>query len=311
MSAKITVITGPTSGIGKETALELARQDHAIYLLVRDMERGEQLRESITGQTGNKAIYAIQCDLTDLESVQRAADELASKLSEVNVLINNAGGIFPRKELSKDGFEMTFALNHLGHFALTMHLMPLLEKGHARIINVSSEAHKTGKPDFNNLRGEKPYSAKKAYATTKLYNIFFTESLADRCRDKGISTFALHPGVVKTNFGDGVTGFSKLLLWLARPFMISPEKGAKTSVYLATKPKLEIKSGGYFIKRKKMRLSDKAINFSVRNQLWNISLQLVGMKDMIAANYREPASNNVNQEKKTIENVDLRKYIHA
>lgn len=311
MSVKTTVITGTTSGIGKETALALAKYDHAIYMLVRDLEKGKQLRESIIGQTGNHAIYVVKCDLADLESVQEAAEELKGKLSGINILINNAGGMFPEEEISKDGFEMTFATNHLGHFALTMHLMPLLEEGHARIINVSSDVYKSGKPDFNNLRGERSYSARKAYANSKLYNIFFTQSLADKFLDKGISAFALHPGVVKTGFGDGATGFSKVLLWLARPFMISAAEGAKTSVYLATKPKLEIKSGNYFRKRKKVRLADAANNFSARNLLWNMSLQLIGMKEQIAANYKEPASSTVKEDKKERENVDLRKYIHA
>jgi NAD(P)-dependent dehydrogenase (short-subunit alcohol dehydrogenase family) len=279
MSTKITVITGPTSGIGKETALALAKQDHAIYLLVRDIEKGEKLRQSIIGQTGNKAIYAIHCDLTDLESVHRAADALTNKLSDINVMINNAGGIFPKKELSKDGFEMTFALNHLGHFALTMRLMPLLEKGHARIINVSSEAHKMAKPDFSNLQAEKYYSDSTAYGTSKLFNIYFTESLADKYGSKGVTSFALHPGVVKTNFGAGLSGFSKIMMWLARPFMISAKKGAETTVYLATKPRLEIKSGNYFKNCKKVRTSEKAKDFSARNRLWNISMELIGLNE--------------------------------
>lgn len=277
MSEKTTVITGATSGIGRETAFALANLNHAIYMLVRNTEKGEQLRQTIIGQTGNRAIYVIKCDLTDLDSVHEAADQLKSRLTDINVLINDAGGMFNKKELSKDGFEMTFALNHLGHFTLTMDLMPLLEKGHARIINVSSDAHKAGKADFDSIRGEKPYSGVRAYANAKLFNIYFTESLADKYAGRGISAFSLHPGLVKTNFGSDATGFARLMMWLSKPFMISAKKGAKTAVYLATKPKLEMKNGSYFKKCKKTRPAAQAKDFSARNRLWNLSMDLIGV----------------------------------
>jgi NAD(P)-dependent dehydrogenase (short-subunit alcohol dehydrogenase family) len=281
MAAKTTIITGATSGIGKETALGLAKKDHAVYLLVRDTGKGEQLRKELIAETGNNSIYVIECDLADLESVSRAADELRARLDNINVLINNAGGIFAKRELSKDGFEMTFATNHLGHFALTLGLMPLLEKGQARIINVSSEAYKTGKPNFDDLQWERHYSAFKAYGTAKLFNIYFTVSLSEKYSAKGVTAFALHPGLVKTGFGNGLSGFGKLLMWLAGPFMISPEKGAETSIYLATEPKLETKTGHYFIKRKLAGTIEIAQNFTARNRLWNISEELVGIKTEI------------------------------
>jgi NAD(P)-dependent dehydrogenase (short-subunit alcohol dehydrogenase family) len=283
MSIKTTVITGATSGIGKETALALAKKDHAIYLLVRSIDKGEQLRQEIIGKTGNQSIFVIKCDLADLQSVNDAADELKAKLFNINILINNAGGIFAHREISKDGFEMTFATNHLGHFALTMHLLPLLEKGHARIINVSSEAYKRGKPDFDNLRGEKAYSSFKAYCTAKLFNIYFTQSLAEKYANKGVTAYALHPGLVKTGFGADLSGFGKFMMLLSRPFMITAEEGARTSVYLATEPKQESKSGNYFKKCKVVKTWDISDDFSSRNKLWNISEQLVGIKPEITA----------------------------
>jgi NAD(P)-dependent dehydrogenase (short-subunit alcohol dehydrogenase family) len=276
MSVKTTVITGPTSGIGKETAMQLAKLDHALHLLVRDTEKGEQLKQEIITQTGNQSIFVIRCDLADLQSVSEAADQLKAKLFNINILINNAGGIFKNLELSKDGFEMTFAANYLGHFALTMHLMPLLERGHARIINVSSQAYKMGKADFDNLRGEKSYSDYKSYGTAKLFNIYFTQSLADRYASKGITAYSLYPGIVKTNFGAELSSFGKFLLWISKPFMITPEEGAKTSVYLATEPKIEKKTGNYFIKCKKSRLYGRGDDYAARNQLWSISHQLIG-----------------------------------
>lgn len=277
MAIKTTVITGATSGIGKETALALAKKDHALYLLVRNTQKGDRLKDEIMAQTGNKSIFVVKCDLANLQSVREAADELKAKLFAINVLINNAGGIFNQRELSKDGFEMTFATNHLGHFALTMALMPLLEKGHARIINVSSEAHNMGKADFDDLPWEqKSYSAIKAYGNAKLFNIYFTKSLAEKYADKGISSFALHPGLVKTAFGAGMSGFTKLLLWLASPFMISAEEGAQTSIFLATEPGIDAKSCQYFKKKKMAKSSVLSWSEANRNKLWDISKKLVG-----------------------------------
>jgi len=277
MAIRTTVITGATSGIGKETALALAKKDHALYLLVRNTQKGDRVKDEIMAQTGNKSIFVVKCDLANLQSVREAADELKAKLFAINVLINNAGGIFNQRELSKDGFEMTFATNHLGHFALTMALMPLLEKGHARIINVSSEAHNMGKADFDDLPWEqKSYSAIKAYGNAKLFNIYFTKSLAEKYADKGISSFALHPGLVKTAFGAGMSGFTKLLLWLASPFMISAEEGAQTSIFLATEPGIDAKSCQYFKKKKMAKSSVLSWSEANRNKLWDISKKLVG-----------------------------------
>ena len=277
MAIRTTVITGATSGIGKETALALAKKDHALYLLVRNTQKGDRLKDEIMAQTGNKSIFVVKCDLANLQSVREAADELKAKLFAINVLINNAGGIFNQRELSKDGFEMTFATNHLGHFALTMALMPLLEKGHARIINVSSEAHNMGKADFDDLPWEqKSYSAIKAYGNAKLFNIYFTKSLAEKYADKGISSFALHPGLVKTGFGAGMSGFTKLLLWLASPFMISAEEGAQTSIFLATELGIDAKSCQYFKKKKMAKSSVLSWSEANRNKLWDISKKLVG-----------------------------------
>ena len=232
-----TVITGSTSGIGKVTAMELAKKGHAVYILVRNAGKGELVKQEIISQSGNKNIYVVQCDLTDLQSVRNAAGELNRKLFAINVLINNAGSAFLKKEFTKDGFEMTFAVNHLGHFLLTENLMPLLKKGQARIINVSSEAHRSAKPNFDDLEWEHmAYTGFKAYGVSKLYNIYFTKSLAQRYKQDGILSFALHPGVVNTNIWNGIEGFAKVFVWLLKLFMITPEKGAETISSWPPKP---------------------------------------------------------------------------
>ncbi|RFZ90857.1 SDR family oxidoreductase [Mucilaginibacter conchicola] len=272
-----TVITGATSGIGRETALALATKGHAVYMLVRNVEKGEEVKDEIISASKNKNVYVLHCDLADLESVRNAADILRSSLLGINVLINNAGGIFATREESVDGHEMTFAVNHLGHFLLVQCLMPLLERGQARIINVSSEAHRYTQLRFNDLEWKtRPYSPWKAYGNAKLFNIYFTRSLATKYGTKGISAFALHPGLVNTSFGIGVSGLGKLLLWLARPFMITAETGAQTSVYLATAQRIDSKSGLYFKDRHPVNPSANAVDEKCRQKLWDVSMEMVG-----------------------------------
>ena len=191
----------------------------------------------IISETGNQSIYVIKCNTAELQSVREAAEEVKSKVSEINVLINNAGSAFMERKVTKDGLEMTFEVNHLGHFLLTNELMPLLEKGKARIINVASEAHRSAKPDFDDLLMEKAYTGFKAYAISKLFNIYFTKSLVEKYHRTGITAYALHPGVVKTNIWEGVTGILGLFVWVIKLFMITPEKGAETMIYLADEPK--------------------------------------------------------------------------
>ena len=276
MPITTTVITGATSGIGKETALALAKKDHALYLLVRDMDKGELVKQELISASKNNNIYTIFCDLSDMESVHNAAQVLKTSLFSINVLINNAGGVFNQHQLTKDGFEMTFAVNHLGHFLLTTLLLPLLERGQARVINVSSNAHRFGKPMFKDLQWENTiYSPLKAYGVAKLFNIYFTRSLAIKYGPKGITSFALHPGIVNSNFGEGLGGTGKTLLWLARPFMITPEQGALTSIYLATASRIDAKSGKYFKNMKVTAPSAKAIDEEGRDKLWDKSLELV------------------------------------
>ncbi|RFZ84386.1 SDR family oxidoreductase [Mucilaginibacter terrenus] len=276
MAFTTTVITGGTSGIGKETALALAKKGHAVYLLVRNMEKGEQVRQQIITHSKNNSVYIVHCDLSDMESVRTAADTLRNSLMAINVLINNAGGIFAQKEITKDGLEMTFAVNHLGHFLLTNALMTQLERGQARIINVSSEGHRLGKPRFNDINWEHtPYSAMKAYGMAKLFNIYFTRSLATKFGPKGISSFALHPGVVSTEFGAGLTGFNKTLMWLASPFMITAEEGAKTTIYLATAQRIDAKSGKYFKKQEVAATSATAADEKARQTLWELSTEMI------------------------------------
>jgi NAD(P)-dependent dehydrogenase (short-subunit alcohol dehydrogenase family) len=277
MPFRTTVITGATSGIGKETAFALAKKDHALYLLVRNVQKGEELKKEIISQTGNRSIFVVHCNLADMHTVKQAADELKGKLFAINVLINNAGGINFKREVSKDGNELTFAMNHLGHFLLTMSLMPLLQKGQARVINVSSEAHKMARPEMlKDVQYKQDYSAWKVYGLAKLCNIYFTKSIAEKYGQNGVTAYALHPGVVQSEFWGNASGFSKVLKLLASPFMITPRQGAETSIYLAGQAKLSPNlSGQYFKKTNVAKPTLAAQNVSARNKLWQISEQLV------------------------------------
>lgn len=275
MPKKTIIITGTTSGIGAQTAIELAKRGYTIYMLVRNIAKGDQAKRNILVQAHNSHIHIIQCDLADLASVQRAAEQIKTELDSVDVLINNAGGMFNKRELTKDGFEKTFVINHLGHFLLTQTLMPLLKKGKARIINISSEAHKAAKPNMADLQSETSYSSIKVYGNAKLFNIYFAQALAEKYADSGITAYSLHPGIVDTKFGADSKGFINFLLQILRPLMITPKQGAETSVYLATEPGIEKFSGQYFKKKKPAKTASVAKNIIVQQQLWDNSEVLI------------------------------------
>jgi len=275
MDHKTVLLTGATSGIGEQTAWALAKQNFNLYLLVRDTAKGEGLKQQIKTETGNPNIYIVPCDLADMQSVADAVALIRTKLDAIDVLINNAGGIFHERQLTKDGIECTFATNHLGHFILTLSLMPLLQKGQARIINVSSDAYKQARVNFHDLQLKNNYSPLRAYSNAKLFNIYFTRSLHERFAGKGVTAYCLHPGVVNTHFGEGSTGLVKFLLRIARPFMKTPEQGAETTVYLAAQPGIEHLSGRYFKNKKPVRDASSALhNNSARQKLWVKSTEL-------------------------------------
>lgn len=262
-------ITGPTSGIGAVAFTKLAPHFNEIFLVARNHEKAKKLIESLEVQDRKKVTF-IHCDLTDMESVVSAAKSIKEKTGKLDILINNAGGIFQKKEITKDGFEMGLAANHLGHFLLTHHLMPvLLASPRPKVINVSSEAHRAAKVDFDDLNySKKKFSSFTTYANVKLFNVLFTKSLADKFGEKGINAYALHPGVVKTNFGKETSGIFGFFWKLATPFMITAEEGAKTTIFLARTKIDVLKNGYYFKKSKPTRPSSDAQSKKMRDRLW-------------------------------------------
>lgn len=229
---KKVVITGASSGIGFETAKQLLKMDYEVFCLVRNTDKMTSLLKS--ANLSEQAATVIYCDLERPESIVKAAEEVAKKTNGVEVLINNAGGIFPNFVENAWGHERTFTINHLGHFLLFQHLLPLLLRAKARVINVSSVAHKLGRLNFSDLEFRKKYSAMNAYANAKLMNIYFSNEIARRYGSQGLTAYSLHPGVVNTGFGSTYTGAARFFIYLARPFMINAAQGAQTTIYLAT-----------------------------------------------------------------------------
>ena len=260
-------ITGSTDGIGKQTALDLAQNGATILLHGRSPARGESVLHEITSTTGNRRIEIFTADLASLKQVRDLAEKIRQKHASLDILINNAGVYETTHKISQDGFERTFAVNHLAPFLLTHLLLdPLRKGGHGRIINVSSMAHASSM-DFENLQGEKHYSAYEAYALSKLCNILFTYRLAHKLEGTGITVNCLHPGVIGTKLlraGWGMGG--------------SPvTQGSGNLVYLATAPELEGVTGKYFLDKKQKKSSRISYDRKIQKKLWRISERLTGV----------------------------------
>lgn len=270
----ICLLTGATSGIGKETALELAKRGMKLVLPVRNMEKGEVLKEEIHQITGNGHIDLIECDLASMASIRACAEEFLSKYDRLDVLINNAGIWEMKRALSKDGIEMVFAVNHLAPFLLTNLLLePIKSTPHSRIINVSSNAHRQGKIHFDDLEGQQGWSTIKAYAQSKLANILFTRRLAHLLEGTSTTVNCLHPGFVNTSLFEK---FPRWMMRLASLIMLTPKKGAETTIFLATSPLAGDITGAYFVKKKVKSPSAAAKDNASAKKLWEVSMEYVG-----------------------------------
>lgn len=277
MQGKTILITGGNAGIGKATVYQLAEMGAKVTIACRDIRRSESVARKIQKSTGNQHISVLACDLASFSSIENAVQQFKKQYDHLDVLINNAGIFSTRLQKTQEGFEQQFGVNHLGHFLLTKLLLGRLKASfHARVINVTSVAHFKGTINFDSFRGEvKPYNGLEAYAQSKLANVLFTREMARRF--PSIQCNCLHPGVVRTGIGTKNTKWSMSLLWMIwKPFMCSPERGAKTSVYLASSPMLKGVSGKYFDHcQKQQQPSSLAINDRLACQLWNTSEELV------------------------------------
>ena len=280
MKDKVCIITGGTDGIGKAAACALAIQGARLLLHGRDPVKGARVAAELKARSGNPAIEFLQADFSSLADIRRLATAVIERTPRVDVLINNAGGIFASRTLSKDGYEMTFAVNHLAPFLLTNLLVNTLQSGEqSRIVTTASNAHRGSTILFDDLQATRKYSAMGAYGSSKLANILFTRSLARRLRGTNVTATCLHPGFVRTAIGRGfdASPMLKRIFGLSFLFARSPEKGAETVLYLAASPQVQDESGGYYFDCKLTQPSPAARDDGAAEQLWQVSERLAGI----------------------------------
>ncbi len=278
MGEKVCLITGATSGIGKATAMGLATLGASVVMVGRDRGKSEAVMAEIKEKSGNTSVDLMLADLSSQEEIRRLADVFKEAYSRLDVLINNAGLFRSKRFTTADGLETTFAVNHLAYFLLTKLLLDVLKaSAPSRIVNVSSGEHSNATIDFDDLQGEKGYKGAKAYSQSKLANVLFTYELARRLEGTGVTANCLHPGVVRTNFGSGVSGVFGFMVRALTPLMRSPETGAETSIYLASSAEVEGLSGRYFVKKAEARSSDVSYDERLARHLWEVSAELTNL----------------------------------
>jgi len=278
MTGKTVLVTGASQGIGRASAVALAKMGARVLIVCRDKTRGDKALADIRSQSGSSQVELLLGDFASLADIRRLAAEINAKEKRLDVLLNNAGAVNIHRTLTVDGYEATFAVNHLGYFLFTHLLLDLLKRSApSRIVNVASSAHQRGRIDFDDLMREKAYSGFDAYGQSKLANILFTFELAEKLQGTGVTCNCVHPGVVATGFGQNQSSWLKYAIKNARPFFLSEESGAKTQVWLASSPEVEGVTGKYFARCREARTSRRALDVDVRKRLWQESLKLCGL----------------------------------
>jgi len=280
MQGKTVVVTGGTSGIGEVAALRLAEKGARIVLIARDQARAAATLAKLKNANPTAAHAAHYGDLSALAEMKRVAGEVAASEPRIDVLVNNAGAVFLARKTSVDGLEMTFATNHMAYFVVTNILLDRLKATPgARIVSTASDAHRSGRLDFDDLQSEKSYGSFRVYGTSKLCNILFTREVARRLDGSGVTANCLHPGFVGTRFGQNNASniFTKLLRDAVMSLGISPEEGAKTIIHLASSPDVATISGEYFYKSKVAEPTAAAQNDANAKRLWDVSAKIAGL----------------------------------
>lgn len=270
LAGKQIVVTGGTDGIGKVTARELARLGATVTIIGRNAAKGDSVIRELRNATGKDAIHFVHADLSLRKGVNQAAAQLKERMGQLDVLVNNAGGMFATREVTADGIERTLALNHLAYFSLTAMVMDLLRAaGEARIVSVSSQMHAGTTLDMQDLQNEKDYSGWTAYSRSKLANVYFTYELARRLEGTKITANCLHPGFVASSFGNNNGIVTRLLFGLAKSVAaVNVDAGARTSIYLASSPEVDGVSGRYFDKCKDVKSSPASYDTETAKYLW-------------------------------------------
>lgn len=280
MEGKIALVTGANVGIGKETAVALARQGARTLIACRDAKKGAAAVDEIKQRSGNDRVELVSADFASFAKTRAFGAEVRARIDKLDVLVNNAGLMLTSRQMTEDGHETMFQTNHLGYFLTTHLLMPLLRAaGRARIVNVASTAHRGHALDFDDLDSARSFSPLGTYGRSKLCNIYFTYELADRLKGAPITANCLHPGVVGTDFGQKERGIFRVLVRIAHPFMMSPEAGAATQIHLATSPDVEGVTGQYFDKKRAVKSSRQSYDVEARRRLWRESERLTGVTE--------------------------------
>jgi NAD(P)-dependent dehydrogenase (short-subunit alcohol dehydrogenase family) len=280
MKGKLILITGANSGIGYHTTLALAKLNATIVMACRDQDKAKKALEEIKTATGSSSLYQMHIDTSSMKSIDRFTREFTDRFTCLNVLINNAGAAFSKRQTTEEGFEKTIATNYLGPFKLTHNLLPMLrQKTPSRIINISSGMHKTGKVDWNDFMMEKNYRSMQAYATSKQMLTAYTYALAERIQGTGVTANVVEPGFVATNLGANMGGFwDKLSFKLVRPMQITAEQGAETNTWAATDPELDSVTGKTFAKKKETESAPITHDKEFQDKLWDEATRLLGFK---------------------------------
>jgi len=279
MANKVVLITGGTGGIGKATAIGLARLGARIGITGRDRARAEQAAADIRTASGNPAVDAFAADMTSQAEVRRLAVAVLAAYPRLDVLVNNVGGFWAHRHLTADGLERTFALNYLAPFLLTSLLLDrLTSSAPARVVTVSSGAQAMGRIAFDDLQGTRNYSGQRAYSQSKLASVMFTNELARRLAGTGVTANCLHPGVVRTNFGsEDQARFFAVISRVTLPLLKTPAQGAQTAIYLASSPDMDGITGQFFANRKLKTANKAAYDTDLTARLWQVSADQVGM----------------------------------
>ena len=278
LAGRTVLVTGATGGIGRATAMGLATMGANLAITGRNRARTEAAAREIRAVSSGQVDLFV-ADLSSQSEVRRLADEVLQTHPRIDVLVNNVGGCWNTRHVTADGLERTFALNHLAPFLLTNLLLDRLKQSApSRVVTVASNAHATGRIDFDDLQGERSYSGSRAYNQSKLANILFTYELARRLQASTVTANTLHPGVVNTSFdAEDPGGIQRLIIPFARPFMKIPSQGAATSIHLASAPDLEQVTGRYFANSQPKRSSKRSYDQAAAARLWQVSADLVGL----------------------------------
>jgi NAD(P)-dependent dehydrogenase (short-subunit alcohol dehydrogenase family) len=285
MQGKTVLVTGANQGIGKATAIALAEQGANVVILSRNPEKGRAALHDVQAASRGGKAELLVADYSSLADVRRAADEFRASHKRLDVLVNNAGLIVPERHETAYGIEETFQVNHLAPFLLTNELLDLLKaSAPARIVNVSSEAHRHASMHWDDLQFARTrYKAFRAYGQSKLANILFTYELARRLDGTGVTANALHPGVVASGFGQTYSGALSFVIGLAKPFMLTNEQGARTTVHVASSPEVEGVTGKYFSKCRPVRSNAVSYDEASQRKLWSLSLEMIKAPAQAAA----------------------------